>query len=623
MQRKIWKANARTALKKHYWLFVALCLASAILGVECTSSLTAIQQNLPGSGSSQTIDLSVLSTQIVLDSIDQARDLDLEAPASAPETASIQPSPEPESEDAAQNEIFGRTRGVFAMLVNGITSGSYLASLIVGIRTLTGSERLATALFILLALAALFFLTYFVFNVSRVILRRMYLEGRLYEKVPPQRALFLLRIRRWRKAAATLLLQSVYQFLWWLTLVSGAVKHYSYILVPYIVAENPDIGPRETLTLSRRLMKGHKWECFRLELSFLGWDLLGALTLGVTNLFYANPYRLAVMSEYYAYVRSLGKERQVKNAELLNDDALFAIPSYEDLAPAYADVIQAEARQRASFDGLTGIRRFLADTFGLVLWNDRAARQYEKEAEEDARLAYDKEALEGLCYPTRAYPIPEKEKREWIGTLHYMRAYSVWSLILIFFVMSLIGWLWEVLLHLITSGTFVNRGVLHGPWLPIYGSGSVLILLLLNKLRSKPLLEFGGAVVLCGSIEYGVACYLEQAYNGMKWWDYTGYFLNLNGRICAEGLLTFGIGGMLIVYLLAPFLDSLFRRLPKKALVSLCLVLLLAFGADQLYSKGNPNTGEGITGNLEIQNDFLTLEENACLQSYYRPFISS
>ena len=172
---------------------------------------------------------------------------------------------------------------------------------------------------------------------------------------------------------------------------------------------------------------------------------------------------------------------------------------------------------------------------------------------------------------------------------------SLCSIVMIFFSMSLAGWLWEVGLHLITDGSFVNRGFLHGPWLPIYGSGSVLILVFLNKLRKRPLLEFLSIILLCGCIEYYISWFLEQIYDGKKWWDYSDYFLNLNGRICAEGLLAFGFGGMLFVYLLAPFLDHVFRRIPKKVLVSVCLILILLFCADLICSSQNPNSGNGIT----------------------------
>ena len=89
--------------------------------------------------------------------------------------------------------------------------------------------------------------------------------------------------------------------------------------------------------------------------------------------------------------------------------------------------------------------------------------------------------------------------------------------------------------------------------------------------------------------------YLEYVHGGTRWWDYTGYFLNLHGRICAEGLLVFGIGGMAIVYVLAPFLDGLLRRLPSGLLIGVGILLLCLFAADQVYSSGHPNEGKGIT----------------------------
>ena len=57
-------------------------------------------------------------------------------------------------------------------------------------------------------------------------------------------------------------------------------------------------------------MKGHKWELFLVDLSFLGWEILGGITLGLLNLFYVNPYRIATKTEFYAYVRKAGEKRR-------------------------------------------------------------------------------------------------------------------------------------------------------------------------------------------------------------------------------------------------------------------------------------------------------------------------
>ena len=88
--------------------------------------------------------------------------------------------------------------------------------------------------------------------------------------------------------------------------------------------------------------------------------------------------------------------------------------------------------------------------------------------------------------------------------------------------------------------------------------------------------------------------YLEVT-KGMRWWDYTGYFLNINGRICGEGLMVFALGGMAAVYLLVPILDSMLSKVKPKVLITICIILLVIFAADMVYSSYVPNIGEGIT----------------------------
>ena len=125
----------------------------------------------------------------------------------------------------------------------------------------------------------------------------------------------------------------------------------------------------------------------------------------------------------------------------------------------------------------------------------------------------------------------------------------------------------------------MNRGFFHGPWLPIYGTGGILVILLLKRFAKKPLVTFCLAVVVCGAVEY-VSAWLLWEIKGMYWWNYTGYFLNLHGRVCAEGLIIFGLGGCVFIYIAAPFFDA---------------VLLLLFAADIVYSLISPNSGTGIT----------------------------
>lgn len=181
------------------------------------------------------------------------------------------------------------------------------------------------------------------------------------------------------------------------------------------------------------------------------------------------------------------------------------------------------------------------------------------------------------------------------GVLWAERNYKLVHLLLMFFIFSVVGWVWEVMLGYVTGGVLVNRGVLHGPLLPIYGRGVILILILLKKLRKSPVAEFLGIILLSGCMEYFVSWYLEMVYDGKRWWDYSDYWLNLNGRICMEGLILFGFGGMFVVYIAAPFLDSKMQKMNSRHLMILVVVLLIIYVGDSAYSMKYPNIGDGVT----------------------------
>ena len=104
--------------------------------------------------------------------------------------------------------------------------------------------------------------------------------------------------------------------------------------------------------------------------------------------------------------------------------------------------------------------------------------------------------------------------------------------------------------------------------------------------------EFITAIVLCGVLEYVSAWSLEMKYH-QRWWSYDGYFLNLHGRICAEGLLVFGVGCCAVVYFVAPAFDHIISKLNQKVIVALCVILGALYATDVIYSMGHPNMAEG------------------------------
>ncbi len=598
------KKAGRRSLKRHYVIFVAACLIAAFLSAEFQGSLSfsSAQSYEVGDNESgadgETVDrIIVTGSAVGLDWADVLRIMAEEDTEAGRElTEEIQAD---EIERAKSGDpMFGRTRGVFSGLVNQITSGSILVTAAAAISSITGSDGLGILILILLGAAGMLLFWFLIQNTFPVVIRRVFLEGMIYERVTPQRFVFLLRVRKWLKASWIMFVKYVYYLLWCFTGVGAVVKRYSYYLVPYIAAENPDMTARQAITLSRNMMKGHKWECFVFELSFIGWQILGYFTMGLFNIFYTNPYKISAFTRYYAELRALAIKNGIEGAELLYDMYLYERAESGTIALKYGDVIEAmenPPEEAPGMEALDGWRGFLARNFGILLFRRQQERQYEKRQAETVRLQALMDDARGEAYPVRLYPIPEEERRMLVQSLNYMRHYSVWCLIVIFIGLSFFGWLWEVGMHLVAYGEFVNRGALHGPWLPIYGSGAVLILTVLNRLRRYPALEFTATIVLCGFLEYMTSLIMEITSGGTKWWDYSGYFLNLHGRICAEGLLVFGVGGLAIVYVLAPVIDNLIDDIAEKKLRTVCLILLAVFFADAGYSQIHPNVGKGVT----------------------------
>ena len=102
----------------------------------------------------------------------------------------------------------------------------------------------------------------------------------------------------------TMFLRDLFTTLWSLLLVvPGIVKHYEYLMVLYIIAENPAMDYKEAFQISKQMMDGEKMEAFIMDLSFLGWYLLSAVTCGLLAIFYVNPYVQASFAEMYTFYK--------------------------------------------------------------------------------------------------------------------------------------------------------------------------------------------------------------------------------------------------------------------------------------------------------------------------------
>lgn len=110
----------------------------------------------------------------------------------------------------------------------------------------------------------------------------------------------------WKTAAVAKLLQSVYVLLWSLLLIiPGIIATYSYAMTEFILAEHPDLTASEAIAQSKEMMSGNRWRLFCLHFSFIGWDILSSLTLGIGNL-WLRPYKQAANAAFYREISGTG-----------------------------------------------------------------------------------------------------------------------------------------------------------------------------------------------------------------------------------------------------------------------------------------------------------------------------
>ena len=430
--------------------------------------------------------------------------------------------------DTISNKVSvgGHSSGVIGTLFNQITKSN---SIVIGSLNAANLYLLNNKIDILyislIGIIIIMFLKVFLLDVFRIGYIRFFLEQRKYNP-NISKILFPFSVRKNFSLGLKIFIKNIYQFLWNLTIVGGIIKHYEYYMFNYVLSENPNISRKDAFILSKELMNGNKFNMFKLDLSFIGWNLLNILTFGFLDIFFLEGYKACVKAEVYINIRN-SKYNDLSKKELLND------------------------------------------------------------------ILLDVDTINENEYPMDKYSIPSKEFHIKFKK-NYDVKYSIINYILMFFIFAFIGWSWEVLLHLVSEGRFVNRGTMFGPWLPIYGVGALSILIILKPLRKRPIIYFMSSMILAGVIEYSTAWYL-WTFKGAKWWDYTGYFLNIQGRVCLEGLLVFGLGGAAVTYFIGPSLNEQLNKIKPKIAITICSILLVLYGADFIYSANHPNTGDGIT----------------------------
>ena len=156
--------------------------------------------------------------------------------------------------------------------------------------------------------------------------------------------------------------------------------------------------------------------------------------------------------------------------------------------------------------------------------------------------------------------------------------------VIIFFLGCFIGWIYEELFYLFIEHTLYNRGFLYGPYLPVYGWGSVAIILFLKKYKKNPIFVFIAIMFLTGILEYITGYIMWEIWNN-RWWDYTGLFLNIDGYVCLRSVITFAIGGVMLIYIIEPAIIKLLSSANRKKVLSIiCVIISIVFIIDNLLA---------------------------------------
>ena len=193
--------------------------------------------------------------------------------------------------------------------------------------------------------------------------------------------------------------------------------------------------------------------------------------------------------------------------------------------------------------------------------------------------------------------------------------YDIMFYLLLFIIYSFIGWVIEVIYVYYDEDKLVNRGFLIGPCCPIYGVSSILMIFLLDKYKPNLEVLFVMAVLICTITEYLTSLIMEKLFN-TRWWDYSKQKFNLNGRICLKTSIAFGLLGVLLIYVINPFISSLLLKFNPIVLIVVSSIFLIVFLIDLCISFN-------IISKLELNQILLKIDNTDTISRKVREKIAS
>ncbi|WP_297632829.1 putative ABC transporter permease [uncultured Clostridium sp.] len=183
--------------------------------------------------------------------------------------------------------------------------------------------------------------------------------------------------------------------------------------------------------------------------------------------------------------------------------------------------------------------------------------------------------------------------------------------IIYFIIYSFLGWIVESVYCAVIDKVWVNRGFLNGPVCPVYGVGSIAVIMLLSPFKNDIVVLFLISVIITTVVEYVTAVILEKLFN-LKWWDYSTYKFNYKGRVCLLNSTLFGIGSVILVKLVQPILGEFIIKIPENYQIVLASIFSLILIVDLIITMLSLiNMKQVIDRICTIKDEFKVLEITA------------
>lgn len=152
-----------------------------------------------------------------------------------------------------------------------------------------------------------------------------------------------------------------------------------------------------------------------------------------------------------------------------------------------------------------------------------------------------------------------------------------------FIIYSFLGWICETIYCSIIDREYVNRGFLKGPFCPIYGSGALIVIILLAPFSDNIVILFLSAMIFTSILEYLTGFLLETIFN-LKWWDYSGYKFNIKGRVCLLNSVLFGLLSLATIKVINPIIIDLVSHISLKVSMWICNISILYLLTDGIIT---------------------------------------